>query len=107
VLPSPSFVLSCFVFRALQFMVSWVIWFVSLFCLVAEERGMWHVRETGEVHTGFWWRDLRERPRRGWEYNIKMNHQDVGSGGMDRIDLSQNRDRWRVLVNAVMNLRVP
>jgi len=47
------------------------------------------------------------RPRRRWEDNIKMNLQEVGCGGMDWIDLAQEWDRWRVLVNAVMNLRFP
>jgi len=47
-----------------------------------------------------------ERPRRRWEDNIKMNLQEVGCSGMDWIDLAQDRDRWRVIVNAVMNLRV-
>jgi len=47
------------------------------------------------------------RPRRRWEDNIKMDIQEVGCGGMDWIDLAQDRDRWRSLVNAVMNLRVP
>jgi len=47
------------------------------------------------------------RPRRRWEDNIKMGLQDVGFGGMDWIELYQDRDRWRALVNAVMNLRVP
>ena len=47
------------------------------------------------------------RPRRRWEDNINKDIQEVGCEGMGWIDLAQNRDRWRVLVNAVMNLRVP
>ena len=47
------------------------------------------------------------RPRGRWEDNIKMDLQEVGCGGMDWIELAQDRNRWRVLVNAVMNLRVP
>jgi len=46
-------------------------------------------------------------PRRRWADNIKMDLQEVGCGGMDWIELAQNRNRWRALVNAVMNLRVP
>jgi len=46
-------------------------------------------------------------PRRRWGNNIKMNFQEMGCGGMDWIGLAQDRDRWRALVNAVMNLRVP
>ena len=47
------------------------------------------------------------KPRRRWEDNTKMDLQAVGCGGMDSIDVAQERDRWRALVNAVMNLRVP
>jgi hypothetical protein len=46
------------------------------------------------------------KPRRRWEDNIKMNLQEVGWGSMDWIDMAQDRDRWRDLVNAVINLRV-
>jgi len=47
------------------------------------------------------------RPRPRWEDNIKMNLQEVGCGGMDRIKVAQDKDSWRALVNAVMSLRVP
>ena len=47
------------------------------------------------------------RPRRRWEDNIKMDLQEVGYGGVDWIELAQDRDRWRALVNAVMKFRVP
>ena len=47
------------------------------------------------------------RPRRRWVDNIKMDLQDVGCGYMDWIGLAQDREIWRTLVSAVMNLRVP
>jgi hypothetical protein len=47
------------------------------------------------------------RPRRRWEDNIKMDLREVGWEGMNWINLAQDRDRWRALVNTVMNLRVP
>jgi hypothetical protein len=47
------------------------------------------------------------RPRRRWVDNIEMDLREIGWGGMDWIDLAQNRNQWRALVNTVMNLRVP
>jgi len=47
------------------------------------------------------------RSRSRWEHNIKMDIQEVGCGGMDWTELAQDKDRWQVLVNAVMNLQVP
>ena len=49
---------------------------------------------------------LLGRPRRGWEDKIKMDLQEMECGFMDWIDLAEDRDSWRGLVNAVMNLRV-
>jgi len=46
-------------------------------------------------------------PRRRWENNIRMGVHEVGFGGMDLNNLALNRDRWRAVVKAVMNLRVP
>ena len=46
------------------------------------------------------------RPRRGWEDNIKIDLQEVTCGDMDWIELAQDSETWRTLVNAVMNLRV-
>jgi hypothetical protein len=51
-------------------------------------------------------RPLR-KPRRRWDDNIRMDLRKLGWGGMDWIDLAQDRGQWRALVNTVMNLRVP
>jgi hypothetical protein len=65
----------------------------------------------GEAYTGFWWRNLRERDH--WEDSgvdgriiLKCIFK-TWDGDMDWIDLTQNSDMWRALVNAVMKLRVP
>jgi hypothetical protein len=48
-----------------------------------------------------------ERPRRRWEDNILMDLKEIGVGDVNWIHLAQDRDRWRALVNTVMNFRVP
>jgi hypothetical protein len=48
-----------------------------------------------------------ERPRHRWEDNIKLDPREIGWGGRDWIDVAQDMDQWRALVNTVMNLRVP
>ena len=63
------------------------------------------------MYPGLRWVNLRgkrtfRRPSRRWEDNIKIDLQKFGYGAVDWIDLSQDRGRWRALVNAVMNLRV-
>jgi hypothetical protein len=47
------------------------------------------------------------RPRGRWVGNVKMDLREIGWDGMDWIDLAEDRDQWRALVNTVMNLRVP
>jgi hypothetical protein len=47
------------------------------------------------------------RPRRRWVDNIRMDFLEIGCGGVDWIGLAQDKDKWRALLNAVMNLRVP
>jgi len=69
---------------------------------MGEERGVYRVlvgKSEGKRPLG--------RPRRGWVDNIMMDLQEVGCGYMNWIGLAQDRDRWRTLVRAVMNRRVP
>jgi hypothetical protein len=77
-------------------------------------RWVWHVARMGEERGAY--RVLvgkperkrpLGRPRRRWVDNIRMDLQEVGCGYMDWIGLAQDRDRWRTLVSAVMNLGVP
>jgi hypothetical protein len=69
---------------------------------MGEERGMYRVL-VGKPEE----RRTLERPRRRWVDNIRMDLQEVGCGYMNWIGLAQDRDRWRTLVSAVTNLRVP
>ena len=69
---------------------------------IAEKRGVYRVL----VEKSEGKRPLR-RPRRRWKNTIKIDFQDLGCGCMDWIELAQDKDRWRALVNAVMNLRIP
>ena len=76
-------------------------WFYPI-KLQGEERGVYRVlagKLEGKSPLG--------RPRRRWVDNIRTDLQEVGCGYMDWIGLAQDRDRWRTLVSAVMNLRVP
>jgi len=69
---------------------------------MGEERGLYRVlmgKPEGKRPLGI--------PRRRWVDNIRMDQQEVGCGYMDWIGLAQDRDSWRTLVGAVMNLRVP
>ena len=59
------------------------------------------------VFVGIEGKRLLGRPRCRWDDNIKMDLQEVGCGDMDWMELAQDRERWRALVNAVMNFRVP
>ena len=69
---------------------------------IGERRGVYRVLVGKPEGTRPLW-----RPRRRWEDNIKMDLQKVGCGGMEWIQLAQDRDSWGTLVNAVMDLRVP
>jgi hypothetical protein len=73
-----------------------------------------HVARIGErrdIHRILVGKPEEKRPlgitRRRWEDNIEMDIQEVGCGGMDWIELAQDRDRWRAILNVIMKLRVP
>jgi len=88
----------------------------NVFRMIKSRKMRWvgHVARIGEMR-GLYWvlvgkpkgKRRLGRPRCRWEDNIKMYLKEVGYESMDWIELAQYRDRWRALVNAVMNLRVP
>jgi hypothetical protein len=88
----------------------------SVVRVIKARRMRWagHVERMGEVRSAYnisvgrpEGRKPLGRPRRRWEGNIKMDLREIGFGDVDWIHWAQDRDRWRALVNKVMNLRVP
>jgi hypothetical protein len=88
----------------------------SIVKVIKASRMRWagYVARVGEVRGAYnilvGWPEGRRplgRPRRRWEDNIKMDLREIGFGDVDWIHWAQDRDRWRALVNTVMNLRVP
>jgi hypothetical protein len=87
----------------------------TLVRVIKSRRMRWvgHVAQMrrGEVCTGFWWGNEGKRPlgrpRCKWKDNNKVDLQELGCGSMDWIELAQDTDRWRALMNAVMNVQVP
>jgi hypothetical protein len=88
----------------------------SIIRVIKARRIRWagHVGRMGEVSGAYnilvGWTEGRRplgRPRHRWEDNIKMDLGKLGFGDVDWINWAQDRDRWRALVNTVMNLRVP
>jgi hypothetical protein len=88
----------------------------SIIRIIKSRRIIWvgHVARMGEKRNAY--RILVGKPegkrplgrtRRRWEDNIRMDLREIGWGDIDWIDLAQDRDQWRALVNTVMNLRVP
>jgi hypothetical protein len=87
----------------------------SIVRVIKARRMRWagHVARMGEVRSAYILvgrpegrRPLR-RPRRRWEDNIEMDLREIGFGDVDWMHWAQDRDRWRAVVNTVMNLRVP
>jgi hypothetical protein len=88
----------------------------SIVRVITARRMRWsgHVARMGEVKGAYnplvgrrEWRRPLGRPRHRWEDNIKMDLREIGFGDVDWIHWAHDRDRWRAVVNTVMNLRVP
>jgi hypothetical protein len=58
------------------------------------------------MHIVYWWENQKGRTNLRWVDNIKMDLREIGWDGIGWIDLAQDRDQWRALVNTVMSLRV-
>jgi hypothetical protein len=59
------------------------------------------------MHIGYWWESQKERNHCRWVDNIEMDLREITSDDVDWIDLAEDRDQWRALVNTAMNLWVP
>jgi hypothetical protein len=88
----------------------------SIIRIIKSRRMRWagHVARMGEKRNSYMilvgkpkGKRLLRGPRRRWEDNIKIDGREIGWGGVGWIDLVQDRDQWRALVNTVMSLRVP
>jgi hypothetical protein len=88
----------------------------SIIRMMKPTRMRWagHVARMGEKRNAYWLLVGKQegkrplgRPKRRWVENIKMYPLEIGWGGVDWIGLAQDMERWRALVNAVINLRVP
>jgi hypothetical protein len=83
----------------------------SIIRMVKSRKMRWHKWGRRGMHVGYWWENQKKeplgRPRRRWVDIIKMDLREIGWNSTDWIDLDQDRNQWRALVNTVMNLRVP
>jgi hypothetical protein len=115
--PGPYRAVEPWLLLLLLLLLLYIILFTKhTFCQNAVRRMRWagHVARMGEGRGAYRilvgrpeGRRPLGRPKRRWEDNIKMDLQEVGWNGVAWIDMAQDRDRWRAVVNAVMNLRVP
>jgi hypothetical protein len=75
-----------------------------------DKLGMWHMRERTGAHRVSMGKPLGKKPRHGCEDNIKIDLQEIGlgggRGGKNWIELAQDSNRWKALVNATINLRI-
>jgi hypothetical protein len=98
--PEMSASITSYIVQITYTTLAWILY--PLHFSLLEERGVYRVlvgKPEGSRPLG--------RPRRRWEDNIRMDLQEVGCGGRELTGLAQVRDRWHVIVNAVMNFRVP